>query len=104
MTEEAFEETLEQWAAHAGSINIESLESTLLLVGVVLTFVVYGFIFINKKQKEAKTVEELSQYYDDYMASEVDMNFEDYIFCRRHHIDVDKKIEKLPERTDDEED
>ena len=27
--------------------------------------------------------------------------FEDYIFCRRHHIDVDKKAKS--ERTDDEE-
>jgi len=93
-SEEQIENFLEGIAEQTGNIDITAFESSLMFFGVIAVAVVSGLMFIRKKQKEEKIKEELSNYYDDYMESDVDMGFEDYIFCRKHHIDVDRKMKE----------
>lgn len=98
MTETELENTIEQYASGL-DFNMEGVMPILTVVGIAVIALFYGIMYLSKRRKEKQTIEELSEYYDAYMESDVDMSFEDYIFCRKHHIDVDRKtVEKRKEK------
>lgn len=73
--------------------NIEGFMSIFTVVGLICIAVIYAVIFFKKKAEEKKLNAELSDYYDEYMNGEYDMDFPDYVFCRKHkiHIGEDKR-------------
>ncbi len=98
-TEEQLEGYLESLSQN-GMFSIDSIEGFIpifTVVGLIFIAVFYAVMFFRKKAEEKKLNAELSDYYDEYMNGEYDMDFQDFVFCRKHKIRIreNKKVDDI---------
>ena len=94
MTETELEEWLEQMSSQDGSGIVNGLaqyEALFFIIIFALVALFFIWRYFTKKKKDNALNDELSAYYDEYMESDLDMTFEDFIFCKAHHINTKKK-------------
>lgn len=100
LTETQLEGLLEELKGLGLYDSIGSITAVITAVIFVMISFFMLYMFISKKNSERKMNEEFSSYYDDYMNSAVDMSFDDYVFCRKHGVDVDGVKSKLKKSED----
>jgi hypothetical protein len=90
VTDEGTAEEYLRGFLESNGIDLESGFALVSAVAVAIIIVivcgVMFFLWARKQINGRKLNAELSAVYDEYMSSDTDMDFEDYVFCKHHHI------------------
>ena len=93
MNEELLQRQLEMFLENYqfDTSGIAGVIPVVSVIGFVLVALFFFWRWYEKKKKDKATNDLISKYYEEYMNSDIDMDFQDYVFCREHGIAVRKK-------------
>lgn len=91
VSEEQLQMQLENLMEQFGGFDISGISQMMPIitaVGIVLIALFYFWRWVSKKKKDKADSNLIAKYYEEYMNSDVEMDFQDYVFCRENGIKV----------------
>ncbi len=89
LLERQFERFLENYQFDTS--GLAGIIPVVTVIGLILVSLFFFWRWYETKKKAKETNDLISKYYEEYMNTDINMDFQNYVFCREHGIAVRKK-------------